>query len=290
MPARLFCKTGALAGAAFIIDREARIGRLRDNDITLAPKIISTHHARIFFDDQEDCYVLEDLGSSNGTMLDGIPVTGPTRLEHLHVITLAGRHDFIFQTTTDAGATLPDSRAPLGWKNREPDDQTQVALAFETTPSLDEEVEASERTTFEDAFAPVPPLSPQHEEETRLQDLTPPPGLAPQTPEHDEPAAAQPTAFILEVTFPDETRVDFPLKEGINLIGRESSCDITLADASISRHHASLTVHAGMVVLKDLDSKNATFVDGKRLTEEVELHPDTTISFGFGHEARLTRT
>ena len=293
MPARLYCKTGALAGAAFTIDREARIGRLRDNEITLAPKIISTRHARIFFDDGADCYVLEDLGSSNGTMLDGLPVTGPTRLEHLHIITLAGQHDFIFQTTPDAGATLPDSRVPVGWTNREQDDQTQVALSFESAPALAEAAETSERTTFEDAFDPVPLLPNQPEEKTRLQDpATPLPDAAAEIAEDDEPGpapepTAQPTAFILEVTLPDETHVDFPLKEGVNLVGRESTCAITLADPSISRNHASLTVRAGTVLLKDLHSKNATFVDGKKLTGEVELHPDAAISFGFGHEARL---
>ncbi len=291
MPARLYCKTGALAGAAFFIDREASIGRLRDNEITLSPKIISTRHARIFFDAEEECYFLEDLGSSNGTMLDGIAVTGPTRLEHLHVITLAGQHDFIFQTTPDLAETLPDSHAPVGWKNQDQEDKTQIALSFESTPSLVEAEDASEQTSPGGAFAPVPPLPNQQDDETRLQDIMSPlPDPSPKTPEDDEPRLSPHPSFILEVTLPDETRAIFPLKEGVNLVGRESSCDITLADPSISRNHASLTVRAGTVLLKDLGSKNATFVDGKKLTTEVEVHPDTAISFGFGHEARLKRT
>ena len=291
MPARLYCKTGTLAGAAFFIDHEARIGRVRGNEIMLPPKVISTHHARIFFDDEEECYFLEDLGSSNGTMLDGIAVTGPTRLEHLHVITLAGQHDFIFQTTSDLAETLPDSRTPVGWKNQDQEDQTQIALSFGSTPSLVEAEDASEPTSPEPEFAPVPPLPNQHDDETRLQDIiSPPPDPSPKTPEDDEPRLSPPVSFILEVLLPDETHAAFPLKEGINLVGRESSCDITLADPSISRNHASLTVRAGTVLLKDLGSKNATFVDGEKLTTEVEVHPDTAISFGFGHEARLKRT
>ncbi len=289
MTARLYCKTGALAGAAFFIDHEARIGRLRDNEIILPPKIISTHHARIFFDDEEACYFLEDLGSSNGTMLDGIAVTGPTPLEHLHVITLAGQHDFIFQTTPDLAETLPDSRAPVGWKNQDQEDKTEIASSFESTPSLVEAEDASERTSLGGAFTPVPPLPNQQDDETRLQDImSPPPDRS--TPEDDEPRLSPPPSFILEVMLPDETHAAFALKEGVNLVGRESSCDITLADPSISRNHASLTVRAGTVLLKDLGSKNATFVDGKKLTTEVEVHPDTAISFGFGHKARLKRT
>ncbi len=291
MPARLYCKTGALAGAAFFIDREASIGRLRDNEITLSPKIISTRHARIFFDAEEECYFLEDLGSSNGTMLDGIPVTGPTRLEHLHVITLAGQHDFFFQTTPDLAETRPDSRTPVGWENQDQEDKTQIASSFGSTPSPVEKEDPSERTSPEGTFAPVPPLPNQQGDETRLQHImSPPPDPSPKTPEDDEPRLSPHPSFILEVILPDETHAAFPLKEGINLVGRESSCDITLADPSISRNHASLTVRAGTVLLKDLGSKNATFVDGKKLTTEVEVHPDTAISFGFGHEARLKRT
>ena len=90
MPARLFCEIGELAGSDFLIEEKATIGRLKQNEITLHPTFISGEHARIHFDKEENGYVLEDLGSSNGTMLDGMAVTEPTRLDRLHVITLAG--------------------------------------------------------------------------------------------------------------------------------------------------------------------------------------------------------
>ena len=137
----------------------------------------------------------------------------------------------------------------------------------------------------------MPPLPNQQGDETRLQHImSPPPDPSPKTPEDDEPRLSPHPSFILEVILPDETQAVFALKEGVNIVGRESFCDITLADPSISRNHASLKVRAGMVWLKDLNSKNATFVDGKKLTTEVAVHPDTAISFGFGHEARLKRT
>lgn len=291
MPARLYCKTGALAGAAFFIDHEAHIGRLRGNEIILPPKVISTHHARIFFDIEEACYFLEDLGSSNGTMLDGIAVTGPTRLEHLHVITLAGQHDFIFQTTPDLAETVPEFPTPDGGKNQSQEEKTLVASSFESAPSLVEAEEALEQTPPEGAFPSVPSLPNQQEDETPLQHSTSSPlDPSPITPRDDESRLSPHASFILEVILPDETHAAFPLKEGVNLVGREQSCDITLADPSISRNHASLTVRAGTVLLKDLGSKNATFVDGKKLTTEVEVHPDTAISFGFGHEVRLKRS
>ena len=41
MGARLFCKTGELAGSHFLIDREATIGSGPSNSIVLPPRTIS---------------------------------------------------------------------------------------------------------------------------------------------------------------------------------------------------------------------------------------------------------
>jgi pSer/pThr/pTyr-binding forkhead associated (FHA) protein len=58
----------------------------------------------------------------------------------------------------------------------------------------------------------------------------------------------------------------FPLKD-INTIGRASECDISLAAAHLSRRHAQLQIIDGMLFVKDLDSANGTFLNGKRVAE-----------------------
>ncbi len=58
----------------------------------------------------------------------------------------------------------------------------------------------------------------------------------------------------------------FPLKE-INVIGRASECDISLSAAHLSRRHAQLQVIDGMLFVKDLDSANGTYLNGKRVAE-----------------------
>lgn len=58
----------------------------------------------------------------------------------------------------------------------------------------------------------------------------------------------------------------FPLKD-INIIGRASDCDISLAAAHLSRRHAQLNIIDGMLFVKDLDSANGTFLNGKRVAE-----------------------
>lgn len=58
----------------------------------------------------------------------------------------------------------------------------------------------------------------------------------------------------------------FPLKE-LNIIGRASECDISLAAAHLSRRHAQLQIIDGMLFVKDLDSANGTYLNGKRVAE-----------------------
>lgn len=75
----------------------------------------------------------------------------------------------------------------------------------------------------------------------------------------------------------------FPLKE-INIIGRASECDISLAAAHLSRRHAQLQVVDNMLFVKDLDSANGTYLNGKRVAEARVKRGDElrfdTLSFG----------
>ena len=97
MRARLFCPVGDLKGSSFEIHGEAVIGRSAESSIVLASRSVSGRHARIAFDSEQGHFLLEDLGSLNGTQLDGAPVKGKETLGALHVITLGGKHELIFQ-------------------------------------------------------------------------------------------------------------------------------------------------------------------------------------------------
>ncbi|HEV8539503.1 MAG TPA: FHA domain-containing protein, partial [Bacteroidota bacterium] len=97
MFARLFCKTGQLTGVSCEIKDEVTIGKGTGNTLQLDAAPISTKHARIFFDTKANSYIIEDLGSRNGTRLDGVRVREKERLGQLHIITFAEKYDFIFQ-------------------------------------------------------------------------------------------------------------------------------------------------------------------------------------------------
>jgi DNA-binding winged helix-turn-helix (wHTH) protein len=55
------------------------------------------------------------------------------------------------------------------------------------------------------------------------------------------------------------------------VIGRESSCDVTIPDRQVSRFHARVTPEAGNVMLEDLGSKNGTHRNGESISGSVDL-------------------
>jgi pSer/pThr/pTyr-binding forkhead associated (FHA) protein len=77
VPRRLVVVEGALAGQSFpLAGATLTIGRADDSTIVLSDDYVSTHHARLVPDGER--WLVEDLGSTNGTYLDRQRVTEPT--------------------------------------------------------------------------------------------------------------------------------------------------------------------------------------------------------------------
>ena len=67
-------------------------------------------------------------------------------------------------------------------------------------------------------------------------------------------------------------------------IGRAPSNDITLAsDSKISRFHAVLERLSGVWCLRDLSSRNGTFVNGERVDRDRVVYPGDEIRLGATH-------
>jgi len=62
-----------------IIDPRIQVGRGADEDIQFPDRTVSRRHCRVFRRDGR--WWIEDLGSRNGTIVNGRPVTEPTALE-----------------------------------------------------------------------------------------------------------------------------------------------------------------------------------------------------------------
>ncbi len=73
---------------------------------------------------------------------------------------------------------------------------------------------------------------------------------------------------------------EFPLAEGVNLIGRGPDATVRIDDPEVSRRHASITVEDDGVTLHDLGSKNGTFLRGERVAEPARLANADEIRIG----------
>ncbi len=65
----------------------------------------------------------------------------------------------------------------------------------------------------------------------------------------------------------------YPLKVGINTVGRSSENDVVVPDAFVSRRHCAILVHHSTVCeLYDTASKNGTFLNGQKIAGPTRLH------------------
>ena len=75
-PDRLLITAGDKAGYQLKLDhREITIGRAENSDLVIDDEFASTNHARLVRVGNE--WNLQDLGSTNGTFIDGVRVTTP---------------------------------------------------------------------------------------------------------------------------------------------------------------------------------------------------------------------
>jgi len=108
---QLIMRTGPTPGAAYILEGDQMtIGRDSTNEITINDAEVSRRHARLTF--QGGKYVLEDLGSTNGTFVNGQRLAGPRVLKAGEVVSFGEQIVLVFEmSTNDPGATMVSPRA-----------------------------------------------------------------------------------------------------------------------------------------------------------------------------------
>jgi transcriptional regulator with GAF, ATPase, and Fis domain len=107
----LLSLNGPRRGEEVIIERECfRIGKSPDNDLVLADETVSREHCEIVRDDKG--YLLRDLGSTNGTMLDGAEI----REGYLRagVVIQVGRVELKVRPFAERIDLLPSERESFG--------------------------------------------------------------------------------------------------------------------------------------------------------------------------------
>lgn len=286
MKARLF-RAGSDRGEPFEFGAEATIGRGTENSMLLEPVAVSNRHARIYFDSERRRYYLEDLDSLNGTKLDGVELTRPEPLDRLHVIEFGGDGlELVFQALdltppAEAGESAPEAAASGTAVDREMP-ELPASLADDAADA--EETQPIEGTSADREMPEVPPelLEAIDEEETVLvDDQAAGESGGPETaagPDVAEPLVVEGARFFLQLHEPPDSE-PIPLSRGSRVIGRARAADVCVESVSVSRRHALLTV-GDRVTVRDLGSRNHTFVNDVRVDDEVEIKPGTKLQFG----------
>ncbi len=72
----------------------------------------------------------------------------------------------------------------------------------------------------------------------------------------------------------------FTLTQGVMVAGRISQVEITLQDHQVSRKHAQFSCEMGETKVKDLESTNGTFVNGRKIEKEQLISDGDEIQIG----------
>jgi pSer/pThr/pTyr-binding forkhead associated (FHA) protein len=86
--------------------------------------------------------------------------------------------------------------------------------------------------------------------------------------------------------------------KGFTVVARAGSGTVSLGieDATVSRNHARMYVESGKLIIRDLGSKNGTFVNNRPLpgwksgtaSEPLQITEDSNLRFGHNTIARIT--
>src|SRR5436190_12245563 len=108
---QLIMRSGPTPGASFTLEGDQlTVGRDATNEIVINDAEISRRHARLTF--QGGKYVLEDLGSTNGTFVNGQRLAGPRVLKAGEVVSFGEQIILVFEVSNiDVGATMVSPRA-----------------------------------------------------------------------------------------------------------------------------------------------------------------------------------
>ena len=215
--------------------------------IEAASAVVSRRHAEV--QRRNGQYVLVDLGSFNGTLLNDQRITSPTPLYDGDRIQL-GMGGPILRFID------PAHPAPAGAQNT---GQRSIAISSGASPQAPIPI-------------PVPPASGPLSAPASAQTMVVKQGGSGSLnqPSPSAGGGAQPQ-LLMQVAFDGKPQLT---------IGRAPDNDLTLDGLQISNHHARLVNAGGQITVEDVGSTNGVYVNGARITGRRPLQPRDIVQVG----------
>jgi ABC-type multidrug transport system ATPase subunit/pSer/pThr/pTyr-binding forkhead associated (FHA) protein len=250
---------GDAAGSEIPVDGGLLIGRAVPGPGGLGgdPKI-SRRHAQIAV--ENGVVLIEDLGSTNGTLVNGTTLTGRIALKDGDEIAL-GRTKLRLQAAAPGGPAAPPP-PPAGPPPRAaaPPPPPAAAPPPPPPPPPTEPLTPAEQTP-----APVPAPAPDAKIAAPIEQVGSPSALAKLPPELAGAPSGKPVAPSAHLLHAGQ-RIAIP-PTGLN-IGREQGNDLVIASEQASRRHARILAGEGRHFVADLGTVNGTQLNGERLRGE----------------------
>ncbi|HYO71731.1 MAG TPA: FHA domain-containing protein [Archangium sp.] len=232
---------------------ELKIGRQEgQNDLVLAEGGVSRRHSRVVVEGGK--VMVEDVGSANGTFVDGQRITGMTVLTPKSRVLLG---EYELRLKAAAGARSTGVRKPA-----KPSDEAAEAGGVPMPRSATQAMPAVKR--------PAPGAGG--------------PSALAKRPRPGGPGGAAADAdtggLVLKGLTGPWANKRYPV-QGTLLVGRQAPAAVVLEDDSVSRKHAEVEQTLEGAVLRDLGSANGTLLNGEPMgTQPVVLQPGDIITFG----------
>lgn len=247
------------------LDHAVSLGESSDNDICLVGNGIASHHARIVPVNGHWQVEAVDARAAAASCVNGRPITQPTILSHLDVVTLGQDVELVFLSPPTAPATAPPAAQSAAPAPAPPPPAPKAAPPAPPPPPP-----APKAAPPAPAPAPPPPApkpvaatKPADATEYRSSTARPvPPPLAGKAPAAS-PAPAAKTSPAFRVARVAGAAGTFTLKAGVNTIGRSPESDICLNNRQISRDHAMILVTPGAITIEHRSGSNRTTVNGE---------------------------
>jgi pSer/pThr/pTyr-binding forkhead associated (FHA) protein len=266
------------SGREFILNPgENTVGR-ENADVLVSHPTASRRHAKLTVADGK--YMLEDLGSTNGTFVEDRKVEPGQPVE------------------VEPGAEIRFGSATMRLEAPEPDIALAGAEAVREVEEAEEREELAEESVEVEEAAEEPEPPPveaeetQHEaaDESEAAEIPVEPGVEVDfeaTPEQALQEPIQPVeiheeAPTLARLVTEDGGEEYQIRQGENTIGRRPANNIVIPDPYVSGSHAVITAADGSFSLTDVGSTNGTLVNGERLApnEPRQLSDGDEVTFG----------
>ncbi|RLQ20669.1 FHA domain-containing protein [Seongchinamella sediminis] len=220
------------------------LGRKRDCEIVVDSTEASRRHARIRV--AGDRLTIEDLESTNGTLVNRRRLRQPEQLRAGDIIAIGQQHFMVVAPDSDSHLTLLGGRLAPADANyvldQDDPSATGMRMPFPMPPGW-----TAEDVALVGKPAAREPLDILAEEMTR------------------QSIAGDHTDGVLMVVSDQGRNTLFPLKAGQSawVIGRSAGSDVAIDEATISSRHALISRDTGQWFVADSNSTNGTRLNGK---------------------------